>query len=363
MINSQYSSRALRWFLEPSRAGISRYRGRISREEDSMVFVPEHQRDFVWPHAKQVKLIESVFRGFPIPSIMVTEDDRNRYSINDGQQRMETYWRYYTNQFAVGGKKFEELTDDEKKVFLDYTIPIVDTTGATRDQEMEIYDLLNQGVALSHGEKFWNRRSKPLVRIAETLLLTAGTGLHAQATEVFGDYLSNDDKRYRRMENAMAYVAGAAYGSECITTSYGKLWDVLESRAGVVPDESLVRTRLSKVFEVYRSADAIRRPTAKKARSQWKIGLFSAYILHSILVTEGDDEMWATIRNTWIRFIVSTRQNVAIEDRLFRGTVKSANITVEKCDIIYNNILAMIDDELVANENVSEEDTDGSVSE
>ena len=63
-VHSEYSSHSLRWFLESSRpGGIARYRGRDSRTEDSMVFVPDHQREYVWPPAKQRLLIESVFKG------------------------------------------------------------------------------------------------------------------------------------------------------------------------------------------------------------------------------------------------------------------------------------------------------------
>ena len=358
MIHSQYFNRPLRWFLEPSRPGLAaRYRGRESRGEDSMVFIPEHQRDYVWPVHKQVKLIQTAFKGYPIPSIMVSEDERNRYSVNDGQQRLETFWRYYTNQVAMEGKKFENLTDEEKKVFLDYMIPIVDTTGATKDQEAEIYDLLNQGVALSHGEKFWNRRSKPLVKLTEEMLLTRGQGLHAHATEVFGDYLASDDKRHKRMENAIAYVAGAAYGSEYITTSYAKLWDVLsETHDGVKPDEELVRARLTKLLDVYRAANAITPPTTKKAKSQWKVGSYSAYILHTIILHENDPEFATDVLAFWARIVASARQNAGVEWRLFRGTVKSANITLDKCDKVYNNVIEMMGEGVVVAEAVYEED-------
>ena len=323
-----------------------------------MVFVPDHQREYVWPPAKQRLLIESVFKGYPIPSIMVTEDDKNRYSLNDGQQRMETFWRYYTGAFAIGGRRFEELTEDEKRIFLEYKVPIVDTTGATRDQEMEIYDLLNQGVALSHGEKLWNRRSKPLVAMAERLFLTPGTGLHAQAVEVFGDYLAGEDKRHSRIANAVAYVAGAAYGSHMISTSYAKLWDILEhdrDKPDQPPDEARATTILRKLLDVYRSADVIRRPTARKAISQWKIGTFSAYILHSILVTEDDPELWAEVCGGWIQFLVRSRQNVNLEARLYRGTSKSNNITLEKCQKILENILDMMNGGFEVGDGVAED--------
>lgn len=357
VVHSEYSSHSLRWFLEPARPGaVARYRGRDSRAEDSMVFVPEHQREYVWPPVKQRRLIESVFKGYPIPSIMVTEDDRNRYSLNDGQQRLETFWRYYTGAFAVDGKRFEELTEDEKRTFLEYKVPIVDTTGATRDQEMEIYDLLNQGVALSHGEKFWNRRSKPVVALAERLLLTPGVGLHAQAVEVFGDYMSGEDKRKARTANAVAYVAGAAFGSDKISTSYPKLWDVLEvGPCGHAPDEAAVVATLGKLLDVYRAADAMRRPTARKGLSQWKIGLYSAYILHSILETEEDPELWVDIRATWVQFLVRSRQNVALEARLYNRIGKSNNITIEKCMKVYENILDMMNDGFEVGDGVVED--------
>ena len=357
VVHSEYSSHSLRWFLEPARPGaVARYRGRDSRAEDSMVFVPEHQREYVWPPAKQRALIESVFKGYPIPSIMVTEDDRNRYSLNDGQQRLETFWRYYTGAFAVDGKRFEELTEDEKRTFLEYKVPIVDTTGATRDQEMEIYDLLNQGVALSHGEKFWNRRSKPVVALAERLFLTPGVGLHAQAVEVFGDYMSGEDKRHARVANAVAYVAGAAFGSGYISTSYAKLWDVLDvGPGGHVPDEAAVVATLGKLLDVYRAADAMRRPTARKGLSQWKIGQYSAYILHSILETEEDPELWFDVRATWVQFLVRSRQNVALEARLYNRIGKSNNITIEKCMKVYENILDMMNEGFDVGDGVAED--------
>lgn len=356
-VHSGYSDRSIRWFLEPSRAGgVARYRGRESRTEDSMVFVPEHQREYVWNARKQQALIESVFKGYPIPSIMVTEDERNRYSLNDGQQRLETFWRYYTGAFAVNQKRFDQLTDDEKRTFLEYKVPIVDTTGATRDQEMEIYDLLNQGVALSHGEKFWNRRSKPIVTLAEKVFLKPGTGLHAQAVEIFGDYLVGDDKRHGRVANAVAYIAGAAYGSQYISTSYAKLWDVLEvGPTGIAPNEEIVISRLTKLLDIYREADRIRRPTARKALSQWKIGLYSAYILHSILEAETDEEAWTHIRSTWIQFIARSRQNINLEARLYRGTSKSNNITSERCARVYENIVDMMNEGFEVGDAIAEE--------
>jgi len=314
---------------------------------EAMVYVPEHQRDYVWKLEKQRNLIRSVFNGYPIPSIMVTQDEKNIYSLQDGQQRLETFFLFYTNRFAYDETFFKDMTDAQKKVFLDYVIPIVDTTGATLEQETEIYDLLNQGVALSHGEKFWNRRSKPLVRLTEELFMKVGEGLNALATSVWGDYLAGCDNRHGRLANAIAYVAGAAYGPEYISTSYGKLAGVLErltvgDGTTVEIHGARVRRRLEILLEIYKLADNIQVcANAPKKKSQWKIGLYSAYILYSILDTEDDPERFEYVQEAWVEFLRHVRLNPSVEGLLYKGMAKSNNITLERMRKGYENLLEM----------------------
>ena len=112
---------------------------------------------------------------------------------------------------------------------------------------------------------------------------------------------------------------------------------------------------LGKLLDVYRAADAMRRPTARKGLSQWKIGQYSAYILHSILETEEDPELWFDVRATWVQFLVRSRQNVALEARLYRGTSKSSNITIEKCMKVYENILDMMNEGFDVGDGVAED--------
>jgi len=363
-LSTSYRQHPIRWFLEPTRSGgQARYRGRNQRE-DVMVFVPEHQRDYVWKLEKQQNLIRTVFNGYPIPSIMVTQDDRNRYSIQDGQQRLETFFRFYTGEFSYDGSHYADLTAAEQRQFLDYVVPVIDTTGATVDQETEIYDLLNQGMALSDGEKFWNRRTKPLVRVTEELLMTRGSGLHAAAMDVWGDYLAGADKRHTRLANAMGYVAGAAYGPEHISTSYNKLAGLLEARPNAdgsytpIP-VSLITRRLELLISIYKAADAVQpcdTPTKKKA--QWKVGLYSAYILYSISCNESDPEIMVEIKQNWVDFLVAVRRRPSVASLLYKGMAKSNNITIERLQKGYENLLEMAengfdaagDDELIEDE-------------
>lgn len=347
-LRTSYTHYSISWFLEPAKPGaLPRYRGRGMSSNEAMVYVPEHQRDYVWKLEKQRNLIRSVFNGYPIPSIMVTQDEKNRYSLQDGQQRLETFFLFYTNRFAYDQTFFKDMTDAQKKVFLNYVIPIVDTTGATLEQETEIYDLLNQGVALSHGEKFWNRRMKPLVRLTEELFMKVGEGLTPLATSVWGEYLAGCDNRHARLANAIAYVAGAAYGPEYISTSYGKLAGVLDrltlgDGTTVEIDATRVRRRLETLLDIYRLADNIQVcANATKKKMQWKIGLYSAYILYSILETEDDPETFEYIKEAWVEFLRNVRVNPSVEGLLYKGMANSNNITLERMRKGYVNLLEM----------------------
>ena len=349
-LNISYLQHPIGWFLEPitrltMEPAPARYRGR--NVNDAMVTVPDYQRDYVWKSDKQKNLIDTVFSGYPIPAILVTQDHMNRYSIQDGQQRLETFFRFYNGQIQdKDGLSFTGLSDEKKRTFLNYKIPIIDITGASRDDESTIYDRLNQGMALSHGEKFHNRRSTLIVGLTERLLMTNGVGLHALATSVFGDYLGMSDLRHKNLENAVAYVAGAALGSSYITTSYDKLASNLDgirlADGTLLPiDEGLVERRLQTLLEIYRSADEVQPTAAKMKKAQWKIGRYSGFILHSIILNDHDPEILDHVKETWIEFLRRDRLN-GTGFLITLGMIRGGNITLDRLNKSYVNFERMM---------------------
>ena len=350
-LNISYMQHPLSWFLESiPRTGMeaapARYRGR--NVTDAMVTVPIYQRDYVWKGDKQKNLLDTVFSGYPIPAILVTQDHMNRYSIQDGQQRLETFFRYYNGEIQdKDGLSFTGLSDEKKRAFLNYKIPIIDITGASRDDESIIYDRLNQGMALSHGEKFHNRRSTLIVGLTERLLMTNGVGLNPLATSVFGDYLGTSDLRHKNLENAIAYVAGAALGSSYITTSYDKLasnLDGIRLADGTLQpiNEGLVEQRLRTLLEIYQSADEVQPTTAKMKKAQWKIGRYSGFILHSIILNDNDPEILDHIKETWIEFLRRDRLN-GTGFLITLGMIRGGNITLDRLKKSYVNFERMME--------------------
>lgn len=350
-LNISYLQHPLSWFLEPIPRSFmepapARYRGRDVN--DAMVTVPIYQREYVWGRTKQKNLLNTVYLGYPIPAILVTQDHMNRYSIQDGQQRLETFYRFFNNMIGDDEDKlFRDITPEKRQMFLNYKIPIIDITGANRDDESTIYDRLNQGTALSHGEKLHNRRSTLIVNLTERLLMTVGSSLQPLASQVFENYLEVSDLRHGNLSNAIAYVAGAALGSSYITTSYDKLapsLDGIRLQDGTLQpiDEDLTQRRLQTLLEIYRAADEVQPTTVRKKKAQWKIGLYSAFMLHSIMLHENNAEELEHVKETWIEFLRRDRLNDT-GSLITYGMLRGGNITLKRLDEGYQNFQRMME--------------------
>lgn len=56
---------------------------------------PTYQRDFIWSNSDSQKLIESILRGIPLPSIILARaSNSQRYQIVDGKQRLTAILRF-----------------------------------------------------------------------------------------------------------------------------------------------------------------------------------------------------------------------------------------------------------------------------
>lgn len=100
------------------------------------------QRRYVWAEKHQIKLIESILIGYPMPEIYLWQKDDyddtgdSIYNIIDGQQRLGAILQFVNNNFALkthhldgankgktfSGKLFSELNDEWLKRFWSYKI-------------------------------------------------------------------------------------------------------------------------------------------------------------------------------------------------------------------------------------------------
>lgn len=82
--------------------------------DESSLYVPSYQREFVWKPDKQSKFIESVLLGVPLAPFLVSEDEEGRLEIIDGSQRIRTLIAFYENKLSLRKLKKLDLVKSAK---------------------------------------------------------------------------------------------------------------------------------------------------------------------------------------------------------------------------------------------------------
>ncbi|KAL1744739.1 hypothetical protein HDZ31DRAFT_37920 [Schizophyllum fasciatum] len=136
---------------------------------------PEYQRNVVWGDAKQIQLIDSIFRNFYIPPIIftvTTEDGEEKRTCIDGKQRLTSLHRFMDGQIYpihrrtgekywykdVGGTSKNRvarklLPEKYRKSFAKKQIVCVEYDGIDDTEEREIFQRVQMGMALTPSEK------------------------------------------------------------------------------------------------------------------------------------------------------------------------------------------------------------------
>jgi len=125
---------------------------------------PDFQRDFVWPVLKQSRLIESCTMRIPLPVFYVAEAKDGRIVVVDGLQRLTTFHRYLSDEFALAGlddaernvrhpltgKKFSQLPLSlmERIEDTQLTLYVLDAKAPER-AKLDIFERVNSGISLS----------------------------------------------------------------------------------------------------------------------------------------------------------------------------------------------------------------------
>src|SRR5699024_5164097 len=70
-------------------------------QRGDIILKPFYQRGSVWNVPKKSKLIESVLRKIPIPSLYFAETDDGKWEVVDGQQRLTSFFEFLDNNFKL----------------------------------------------------------------------------------------------------------------------------------------------------------------------------------------------------------------------------------------------------------------------
>ncbi len=118
---------------------------------------PPYQRKSVWTLKDRKFFLDTIFRNYPCPAIFIhkltDEEGKTTYNVVDGKQRLQTILMFKNNQISIDdhfgditldGKKFDELTSEQKRIFWDYVL-VVEFADLMDSQLInEVFDRLNR---------------------------------------------------------------------------------------------------------------------------------------------------------------------------------------------------------------------------
>lgn len=123
---------------------------------------PEYQRNFIYSDGngkKEIKVIESVLKGYPLGLIYFSKTDRGniKYEVLDGQQRITSLGRFVQDKFSVtidnGNPLYYSSLPKDLKDKVDNTKILVYECEGEEKEIKEWFETINiEGVSLNHQE-------------------------------------------------------------------------------------------------------------------------------------------------------------------------------------------------------------------
>lgn len=115
---------------------------------------PPYQRNFIWGKSDQQCLIDSILKGYPLPTFFLYKKNNGLYEMVDGQQRAETICRFIKGITTDSVKRF--YTDIDTNVFNAYRLNVTEIYDINNEEGEDIatfYSLVNkQGWHLNNSE-------------------------------------------------------------------------------------------------------------------------------------------------------------------------------------------------------------------
>lgn len=179
----------------------------------------------VWSKKDKQCFIDTIMRGEPVPLFFLNYiSSEDIYYIVDGQQRLHCIKEFCDNKFALtkefscielDGKRFEDLSTQERKIFQDYTLNVKIMKDYDDERVRMIFSRLQRGKPLGIGEKL-NAKPGEIVNVMREL------ANHDYITKSIGV----NKQRYHTYEDVARMMFYEKYGTkDCSTEALHELFD------------------------------------------------------------------------------------------------------------------------------------------
>jgi hypothetical protein len=214
-------------------------------DKDLIDLKPYYQRNDIWTRKDQEELIDSIKKGYPLPSFFLYKNSEGIIEMVDGQQRARTIFRYYKKQITDSSKNF--FNSEEQ--FLNYQLSVTNLYEVGKKEEIEeFYVLVNKkGKHLNSPEINKAEFSGTnFLKLAETTL----TYQNFMDLNLFTDATSRRMNDRNFIEELLAYlIYGIQDKKKIISEIYEK--DITDDQFKIVKDKfSKVIDRIAELNEV-----------------------------------------------------------------------------------------------------------------
>jgi len=173
---------------------------------------PEYQRNYIYASLdggkKEIAVIESVLKGYPIGLIYFTKVSENKLEVLDGQQRITSLGRFITDKFPIKDENgmeqyFRGMAKNKKDKILETKLLIYECEG-TESEIKEWFKTINiAGVPLSDQELLNAVYSGPFV----TLCKEEFSNSQNANIQKWSAYISGSVNRQDFLERALDWVS------------------------------------------------------------------------------------------------------------------------------------------------------------
>lgn len=204
-------------------------------DKNNIDLQPPYQRNFIWTPKDQRLLIDSILRGYPLPSFFMYKKDNGSYEMVDGQQRAKTISRFAKGLIGNSDKLY--IKNIDKDSFYSYRLNYIEISNLNPQTESleEFYALVNKrGIHLNPAEvnKAFHHDS-PFLKLVEEILDLP----ELQELEIF------TDKTIIRMNDRGLIEELIAYLFRGITDKRNAVEDLFDSKKEVADRYEEIKTQ------------------------------------------------------------------------------------------------------------------------
>lgn len=170
---------------------------------------PEYQRNYIYADGKKdVAVIDSIIKGYPLGLIYFVKTAEDKYEVLDGQQRITSFGRFYTDKFAIKDNNdiphyFSGLADDIKKKIKETKLTIYICEGKESEIKEWFQTINIAGVPLNEQELANAIHSGPFVTKAKEEFSNSNNA----NIQKWGAYLSGSILRQDYLRTALSWVS------------------------------------------------------------------------------------------------------------------------------------------------------------